>query len=203
MAASLYWIVDYPYKRSSLWRDNQEKDTELPCPRWLRWSPERQRRITPILCSRTNEDWFLAATVQFPSSAPIPPSSPAVTSAPLHVLSCLCRDGKGIHCVPLEPAVCWSASWPLPTLTLLVSMQPTTSWLHGGALSGRPGICKSLISFYQIWLELINELEISVSFSNNTPETACGNFTFFIKVKGGGGNNTLCTTLIKSQAFGS
>lgn len=97
----LYWIADYPYKRSSLSRDNQEKDTELPCPRWLRWSPERQRRITPHLCSRINEDWFLAATVQFPSSAPIPPSlppsSPAVTSAPLPVLSCLCRDGGGTH----------------------------------------------------------------------------------------------------------
>lgn len=184
----LRWIVDYPYKRSSLWRDSQEKDTELPCPRWLRWCPERQRRITSSLCSRTNEDWFLAATVQFPSPAPIFPPSPAVTSAPLHVLSCLCGEGEGTRRVPLELEVSWSASWPLPTSP--VSTEPTASGLHGEGLSGRPGMQKSSTfqPSYQIWLEVINELGVLLLRERQFWDSA--SVTLLTKIKGGGGGTT-------------
>lgn len=178
----LYWIVDYPYKRGRLWRHNQEEDAELPCPRWLRWSPERQRRITPNLRSKTNEDWFLAATVRLPSSAPIPPCSSAVTSAPLHVLSCLCRDGKGTRqrCAGGPAGRCrlrhrWWA-W---------SQQP--QGCTGRGLSGRPGIHKSSTSppFYWVWLELINESGVLLLKERQTFLTHCVGNYFPYRIHGG------------------
>lgn len=182
----LYWLVDYPVKKSSLCRGNQEKDTERLCPRWLRLSPERKRRITPSLCSSTNEDWFLEAAAQFPSSIPIPPSSPAVTSAPLHVLSCLCRKARAHACATGARGVLW-ASWLL--LASLASTEPTASGLDREGASGRPE--KKLLTFppsYQIWLELINESGVLLLKEREVSEIACG-YLLFIKIKRSGGRN--------------
>lgn len=177
--------MDYPVKGNSFWRGNQEKDTECLCPRWLRLSPERWRRITPSLCSRTNEDWFLEAAAQFPSSIPTPPSSPAVTSAPLHVLSCLCRKAQA-HPVPLEPEVC--------------SGPAGCCWHPWQARSQQPQLCtgrghltdlERFLTFppsYQIWVEVINKLGVLLLKERKGSEMACG-YLLFIKIKRSRGRN--------------
>lgn len=140
--------------------------------------------------------------MQFPSSIPTPPSSPAVTSAPLHVLSCLCRKAQAHACATGARGALW-ASWPL--LACLASMEPAASGLHREGSSGRPEK-KSLTfpPFYQIRLELSNELGVSLLTERSFWDSMWVSSLSLLKSREAWGEiHTLCTTLIKCQAFGS